>query len=112
MSVWRLMGPQPAPPQDMLHASILPHEDTWRRLIYIFPKSADELISWVWGQIPQKPQACRRGRTSLLPRDVWQVGQSPQLDLKRRQPVLSVLGSHVAQVTRRLRRVCAAVGSK
>ncbi|RPD79912.1 P-loop containing nucleoside triphosphate hydrolase protein [Lentinus tigrinus ALCF2SS1-7] len=57
---------------DMIHASILPHEDTWRRFLKNLKIVAVDELHYYYG----------------------------------------IFGSHVAQVTRRLRRVCAAVGNR
>ncbi|KAI0747965.1 P-loop containing nucleoside triphosphate hydrolase protein [Daedaleopsis nitida] len=57
---------------DMIHASILPHEDTWRRFLKNLKLVAVDELHYYHG----------------------------------------VFGSHVAQVVRRLRRVCAAVGNR
>ncbi|KAI0336366.1 DEAD/H helicase [Cubamyces sp. BRFM 1775] len=57
---------------DMIHASILPHEDTWRRFLKNLKIVAVDELHYYHG----------------------------------------IFGSHVAQVVRRLRRVCAAVGNR
>ncbi|KAL7283261.1 hypothetical protein ACG7TL_002690 [Trametes sanguinea] len=57
---------------DMLHASVLPHEDTWRRFLKNLKIVAVDELHYYHG----------------------------------------IFGSHVAQVMRRLRRVCAAVGNR
>ncbi|CDO70744.1 hypothetical protein BN946_scf184798.g59 [Trametes cinnabarina] len=57
---------------DMLHASILPHEDSWRRFLKNLKIVAVDELHYYHG----------------------------------------IFGSHVAQVMRRLRRVCAAVGNR
>ncbi|KAI0709033.1 P-loop containing nucleoside triphosphate hydrolase protein [Earliella scabrosa] len=57
---------------DMIHASILPHEDTWRRFLKNLKLVAVDELHYYYG----------------------------------------IFGSHVAQVVRRLRRVCAAVGNR
>ncbi|KAI0807176.1 P-loop containing nucleoside triphosphate hydrolase protein [Fomes fomentarius] len=59
-------------PIDMIHASILPHEDTWRRFLKNLKLVAVDELHYYFG----------------------------------------IFGSHVAQIVRRLRRVCAAVGNR
>ena len=59
-------------------------------------------------QVLQELEASRGRRTALLYRSIWEVHHPvcPQ------QPHRSPPPSHVAQVMRRLRRICAAVGSQ